>query len=98
MRNLKFNTKTNFIIITLIIITCYILTLFIFFSSSKENSLKVGQIWIYKINVENPFKPMKIFHQRIIDIKGDYVLYVENFKDTLSERKSLFILNAEEKK
>jgi len=59
----------------------------------KEN-LKVGQIWEYSTNHDdNPFAKYKrdviIVRQRIIDIKGDYILYIQN-KDTMTCTKDYF--------
>ncbi len=65
------------------------------FVSCKEQSLKVGQTWIWVLNQDNPFKVSKVYEQKIIGIKDDYVWYVENKKDTLSMSKRMFVLGAE---
>ena len=66
--------------------------------SSCAKEVKVGQTWLYVINFrdnDNPFKESILFYQKVIAVKGSYVLYVENGKDTLSCKKSYFTIGNE---
>lgn len=57
------------------------------------DSLKVGQVWLWVTNQNNPFEDKKYCYQRIISIKNGYVQYVENGTDTMSSRIGLFVVN-----
>ena len=69
--------------------------LFLCSCDSKENSIKVGQTWLYITNEKNPFKKKNFYYQRVTAIKGDYVQYIENEKDTFSYSKSVFVIGNE---
>lgn len=59
----------------------------------NPDSLKIGQVWLWVFNRENPFED-KVFHyQRIIAIKDGYVQYIDNDKDTMSSRIGVFVVN-----
>ena len=55
------------------------------FSACKRESPKVGQTYVYVLYKDNPFKEKKYLFWEIIDIKGEYIKYIENEKDTLSD-------------
>lgn len=57
------------------------------------DSLKVGQVWLWVANQNNPFEDKRYCYQRIISIKNGYVQYVENDTDTMSSRIGLFVVN-----
>jgi hypothetical protein len=61
----------------------------------KISSMKVGQVWKHTYDENNPYKETIIYYHKIISINGDYILYIENNKDTLSSKKNLFILNSD---
>lgn len=65
------------------------------FVSCKEQSLKVGQTWIWVSNKDNPFEISKVYEQKIIGIKDGYVWFVSNKKDTLSMSKEMFVIGSE---
>ena len=54
-----------------------------------DTEVKVGQVWRYVLHEDNPFKEPQNYDALILDVKGDYALYLEN-GDTLSGRKSRF--------
>ena len=60
----------------------------------KEATIAVGQVWLYNDDANNPFNLENPRHRTVLDIKGDYVLYVNVFKDTLSVSKGVFIRNS----
>ena len=55
-------------------------------TTCKNESPKVGQTYVYVIYKDNPFKEKKYIFWEIIDIKGEYIKYIENERDTLSDR------------
>jgi len=58
--------------------------------------LEVGQVYKYVENDDNPFEEDIIHYQLVISIKGNFVLYYDSvFKDTVSDRKSIFLWDAE---
>ena len=75
----------------------FVLMFFLLITSCdcKENQIKVGQTWKVTIGKENPFRKPTIYYKRVIAIKGNYVKYVENNKDTLSDEKRWFLVLAE---
>lgn len=85
-----------------ILIGCYVLVLcsiVVYYVSkmaySKEDSIKVGQTWKYSIGTDNPFEKGFITYKEVIDVKGNYVLYINENKDTVSETKSWFVVCGE---
>tara|TARA_R110000772_G_scaffold95789_1_gene194129 strand:- start:2889 stop:3137 length:249 start_codon:yes stop_codon:yes gene_type:complete len=60
----------------------------------KENSIEIGQVWEYIPVDENPFKKKIFSSDSVIDVKGDYVLFIRN-GDSISQRKSWFIIGYE---
>ena len=61
-----------------------------YFIEFKKNSLKVNQVWKKTFFEENPFIENEVYYRKVIDIKGNYVLYLED-NDTLSCSKFTFI-------
>ena len=76
--------------------TLYTLLVAFIFYGCKQNSLEIGQTWVY--THKNPFANIKPKKQLIIDIKNGYVQYVENKTDTFSMSKRMFVIGAELKK
>lgn len=62
---------------------------------SKEDLIKVGQTWKYSFGMDNPFEKGFVRYREVIDIKGDYVLYINEEGDTLSETKRWFVVSGE---
>ena len=62
---------------------------------SKEDSIKIGQTWKYSFEMDNPFKKGFVTYKEVIDIKGDYVLYIRENGDTASETKRWFVVCGE---
>lgn len=68
----------------------------------NEDSIKVGQVWVYETNKDVPKKLVKheILRKRIVEIipfdKEVYIRYLvnENTSDTLWSRESLFIFES----
>jgi len=60
----------------------------------KEATIEIGQVWLYNDDANNPFNSEKPRHRTVLDVKGDYILYVNVFKDTLSVSKRVFIKNS----
>ncbi|MEJ8803148.1 hypothetical protein [Pontibacter sp. H249] len=56
---------------------------------NSDFEVKAGQVWRYVLHEDNPFREPKTYDALILDVKGDYALYIEN-GDTLSGRKSWF--------
>ena len=63
--------------------------------TEPEDTIEVGQIWKETINRDNPYKKATIFYKEVIEITGEYVLYVESKKDTIPEKKFLFVVSSE---
>ena len=64
-------------------------------SCNKENSIKVGQTWKYTYGIDNPYENAHIHYNKVIDVTGDYVLYIKDGKDTVNEKKYWFVVNSE---
>lgn len=60
------------------------------FLSEPEREYKAGQTWRLIINDENPFEKPYNIDKKIIAVKGDYILYIRNGRDTLSDNKLWF--------
>lgn len=63
--------------------------------TNDEGSIKVGQTWKYTYGIDNPYEPAKIYYQEVIELTDEYVLYVQNKKDTLHEKKYWFVVSSE---
>ena len=54
----------------------------------RHPNIKVGQVWVKEYYDDDPFKEVKRDTIDIIDVKGDYVLYVNrSCNDTISNTK-----------
>ena len=84
------------IILMLLILTALIYGIYKYPYSNyiKEESIEVGQTWKYEHGHDNPFKKPTIHWKRVIDVQGDYVLYVQDNRDTLSDKKQWFIISS----
>jgi len=64
-------------------------------------TIEVGQIWSYNPYKNDPFKPDVQIHKKVIGVKGNYVLFIESYNDTIldndttSEDKSYFLTGSE---
>jgi len=63
--------------------------------TNNEDSIKVGQTWKYTYGIDNPYERAKIHYREVIEITGEYVLYIEDKKDTLNDKKYWFVVNSE---
>lgn len=63
--------------------------------TNNEESIKVGQTWKYTYGIDNPYEPARIYYKEVIEITGEYVLYIKDKKDTLNEKKYWFVVNNE---
>jgi hypothetical protein len=63
--------------------------------TNDENSIKVGQTWKHTLFEDDPYRKVVVDYREVIEITGEYVLYVENKKDTLHEKKYWFVVNSE---
>ena len=61
---------------------------------SDEDKIKVGQTWLVRVHEKNPYEEPIFFYRKVIAMQGDYVQYVENENDTLSDSKYWFLMNA----
>jgi len=57
--------------------------------------IEAGQVWVHEYNKDNPFKEIKRDTAIVLDVKYDYVKYVEG-KDTNSCSSDWFILCAKQ--
>ena len=67
----------------------------LFSSCSKEDKIKVGQNWKYTYGVDNPYEKAIIHYREVIEITGEYVLYIQDKKDTLNDKKYWFVVSSE---
>ena len=56
-----------------------------------ESDIQVGQTWVRIYQEDNPYEPTIIWHDEIVDIQGEYLLYVRDGKDTFNDSKYWFI-------
>lgn len=61
-------------------------------------TLSVGDVWTYQANSDNPFSKSPVRVNRVIDLKGDYVLFVQNEEDTISTTRRWFIIGSKKYK
>ncbi len=62
---------------------------------SIKDSIKVGQTWKQTLFEDDPYRKAVIDYKEVIEITGEYVLYIENDKDTLHEKKYWFVVRSE---
>tara|TARA_R110000868_G_C10341607_1_gene715288 strand:+ start:233 stop:514 length:282 start_codon:yes stop_codon:yes gene_type:complete len=73
-----------------------VLVAFIFTSCTEvEDTIEVGQVWKYTMNKDNPYEKVITHYNEVIEITGDYVLFIENKKDTINEKKHWFTVSSE---
>lgn len=61
----------------------------------EENQIKVGQVYKYVIDEEDPFKKPHVHYYRILNVKEGFVQYYDStWRDTSSMRASTFIWSA----
>ena len=87
------STKLTRNLAKLMLVAVFSLT--IFSCENKEDKIKVGQTWKLVLGEKNPYKKPTIYYNRVIDIQGDYVQYIQDGKDTLSDSKRWFLISAE---
>jgi len=71
----------------------------IWWNSPWHHRVKPGQIWVYKVNDENPFSEIRAYTNVVLDCKNGYVLYYNDSKSlfmggTNSESESWFIIGS----
>jgi len=98
MRVIRTNGELNGhrLLIMIIIIIFIVIISGLLLKPSKttiKNTINIGDVWEFYEN-GNPFMKNKILTRRVINIKMGYVEYVENNKDTLSVRDSIFLINS----
>lgn len=72
---------------------------FIFKPSYEISTIEIGDVYCYTYGEENPFKKPYVKYHRVIDIKNDYVLYVDTITgDTSSTKTRLFLIDSEKVK
>jgi len=62
---------------------------------NPEGSIEVGQIWKQTLHEDDPYQKAEIYYKEVIEITGDYVLFVQNKKDTLHQKKYWFVVSSE---
>lgn len=72
-----------------------VLVVFVNSCTNREDSVKVGQIWKQTLYEDDPYKNAVIEYKEVIEITGEYVLYIKNKKDTLHENKYWFVVCSE---
>ena len=63
---------------------------FLLFSCGNSEKVEVGQTWRYILDENNPYEKPIFIDDIIIDVQGEYVLFIRNKKDTLSKNKRWF--------
>lgn len=64
------------------------------FTKPYTTTFKKGQVWVYEYQPDNPFDNAKIDTNVIIDVKGDYVMYKNSWKDSEVESKRYFLISS----
>lgn len=85
----------SFVRILFTLAAVLILASFTLECNRKEDSVKVGQVWKESHYKDNPYRDEEVNYKKVIDISGDYVLYIMNEKDTLNELLYWFVVNSE---
>ena len=85
--------------ITLTIFTILFLVgswFFIFKPVKDQNELKVGDLFKYSHNEDNPFEEPYVKYYMVIDKKGNYVQYIDTVsKDTMNMKIRSFLVGTE---
>ena len=63
-----------------------------------EKTIDIGQIWVFNDDVNDPFNNDNPRFRKVINMNGDYVEYVTIYHDTLSCKKSKFIIDSKRDK
>lgn len=66
----------------------------LFSCKSDEDKIKLGQKYKVVYGEENPYEKPIFHYNKVIDIQGDYVQYIQDGKDTLSDSKRWFLVSA----
>jgi hypothetical protein len=86
MRNNKQNSTPAVVFYPLVFISIIILSTWIY---NKKQEVKTGQTWYYVLHEDNPYEKKDTLYAKIIDVKEDYVQYIETKgkrRDTLSSQ------------
>jgi hypothetical protein len=86
MRNNKQNSTPAVVFYPLVFISIIILSTWIY---NKKQEVKPGQTWYYVLHEDNPYEKKDTLYAKIIDVKEDYVQYIETKgkrRDTLSSQ------------
>jgi hypothetical protein len=86
MRNNKQNSTPAVVFYPLVFISIIILSTWIY---NKKQEVKPGQTWYYVLHGDNPYEKKDTLYAKIIDVKEDYVQYIETKgkrRDTLSSQ------------
>ena len=70
------------------------LTVIIYATRDIKPIVNIGDVWGYPVKTPDPFKKYESEKNRVIDIKGDYVQYIRNDKDTCSTNIRTFVFNS----
>lgn len=87
------STKLTRNLAKLMLVAVFSLT--IFSCENEEHKIKVGQTWKLVLGEKNPYEKPTFRYNRVIDIHGDYVQYIQDGKDTLSDSKRWFLISSE---
>jgi hypothetical protein len=74
MRNNKQNSTPAVVFYPLVFISIIILSTWIY---NKKQEVKPGQTWYYVLYEDNPYEKKDTLYAKIIDIKEDYIQYIE---------------------
>lgn len=67
--------------------------IFLFANGVFDPTIEAGQHWREYYNIDNPFEEMVVYDYFIIDVKDDYVLFVQkcpSYIDTMSRNVRYF--------
>tara|TARA_R110000772_G_scaffold20466_1_gene56664 strand:- start:21629 stop:21913 length:285 start_codon:yes stop_codon:yes gene_type:complete len=59
-----------------------------------EHTIEIGQTWEMTLYNDNPYKENVTRYKKVIDIKDNHVLFVQDGTDTLSDTKYWFVLKS----
>jgi hypothetical protein len=92
--NLSLNAK-----IFLMVFSCIFIIgswFFIFKPVKERNDLKIDDLYKYSYNEDNPFEKPYIRYYKVIDIKDNYVLYIDTVDgDTMNMKIRSFLIGTE---